>query len=297
MDTYISKKLTFEGAATALVTPFKGGEIDFDAFRHLVNWQADMGISALCVAGTTGESATLGQEERKKLITVAKENVKDLPVIAGCGSASTETACSYCRDAVECGADALLVITPYCNKGTKSGVTEHFKRVADAAGDLSIILYNVPARTGVDLSLEQCLELSQTANICAIKEASSNFTKITRLAGESNLAVYSGNDDMILPVISVGGSGVISVLSNVLPAEVDALTRAALSGDTEISQKLAHRYAHLIELLFIETNPAPVKYACELLELTSGEMRLPMGEVSEETKRKIKSEMQRLSLI
>ncbi len=297
MDTYISKKVPFSGVATALVTPFSGGEIDADAFERLVRWQVDMGVDALCVAGTTGESATLTVNERTRLLSIAKEIAPEKTVIAGCGSAATSVACGYCRDAVAHGADALLVITPYCNKGTAGGVTEHFKRVAEAADGTPVILYNVPSRTGVDLSFEQYLELSRIANICAVKEASPNLTKITRLSGESDLAVYSGNDDMILPVISVGGKGVISVLSNILPAAVAALTRAALGGDFVTSQKLAQRYARLIELLFVETNPAPVKYATELLELTNGEMRLPMGEVRDATKKAIKAEMQKLSLV
>ncbi len=297
MDTYNSKKVPFTGVATALATPFADGEIDIVAFSRLVEWQTDMGIDALCVAGTTGESATLTRAERKQLISVTKEKAGTKPVIVGCGSASTDTACTYCRDAVYLGADALLVITPYCNKGTYSGVIEHFKRVADAAAGTPIILYNVPSRTGVDLCLEQYTELSKIENICAVKEASANFTKITRLAGESDLALYSGNDDMVLPVISVGGRGVISVLSNIAPAEAAAMARAALNGDFVTSQKLAHRYAHLIELLFAETNPAPVKYAMQLLELASGELRLPMSEIKEETKKKIKAEMQRLSMI
>lgn len=298
MDTYNYKKLPFSGVATALATPFCDGELDIDAFLRLVDWQVDMGVSALCVAGTTGESATLTRAERKRLLSAAKEHSEGkVPVIAGCGSACTDTACTYCRDAAYLGADALLVITPYCNKGTKSGVIEHFKRVAEAAAGLPVILYNVPSRTGVDLDFSQYCELAKVENICAVKEASPNLTKITRLAGETPLSVYSGNDDMIVPVISVGGRGVISVLSNIAPAACAAMANAALGGDYVTAAKLAQRYAHLIELLFVETNPAPVKYAMQLLELCNGEMRLPMSEVGEDTKKKIKTEMQRLSMI
>ncbi|MBR5538655.1 MAG: 4-hydroxy-tetrahydrodipicolinate synthase [Clostridia bacterium] len=298
MDTYNYKKLPFSGVATALCTPFTDGEVDTDVFSRLVEWQIDMGVSALCVAGTTGESATLSRAERKRLLSVAKEHSGGkVPVIVGCGSACTDTACTYCRDAAYLGADALLVITPYCNKGTKSGVVEHFRRVAEAAAGVPVILYNVPSRTGVDLDFSQYKELSKIKNIVAVKEASSNFTKITRILEGEMLNVYSGNDDMTVPVISVGGSGVISVLSNIAPAEVSAMTVAALSGDYVTASKLARRYARLVELLFSETNPAPVKYAMSLLDLLNGEMRLPMSEVTEDTKKKIKAEMQRLSMI
>ncbi len=298
MDTYNSKKVPFSGVATALCTPFSEGEIDFDAFSRLVEWQINMGVDAICVAGTTGEAATLSRTERKRLLSAAKEKAAGrVPVVVGCGSASTESACTFCRDAAYLGADALLVITPYCNKGTRQGVLEHYRRVADAANGLPVILYNVPSRTGVDLDFSIYKELDGVGNIAAVKEASANFTRMTRLVGESGLALYSGNDDMILPVLSVGGKGVISVLSNILPAETAALTRAALGGDYVTAAKLAHRYAHLIELLFVETNPAPVKYAMQLLELCSGEMRLPLSEVCEDTKKKIKAEMKKLAII
>lgn len=298
MDTYILKKTPFSGVATALATPFSGGEVDLDAFRRLVEWQVDMGIDALCVAGTTGESATLTRAERRRLTVCAKDAANGrVPVIVGCGSADTATACTLCHDAVALGADALLVITPYCNKGTASGIVEHFKRIAEAAGDRPVILYNVPSRTGVDLTLEQYQALSALPNVCAVKEAAANFTKITRLCGETNLAVYSGNDDMILPVVSLGGSGVISVLSNLAPAAVAAMTHAAMDGDFATAQKLAHKYARLIALLFAETNPAPLKYAMQQLELCSGEMRLPLAEIGESLQSDLRAELTKLSML
>ena len=298
MDINNSKKTPFIGVASALATPFRSGEIDKEAFAGICEWQCEMGVDALCVAGTTGEAATLTRSERRVLLSVAKEKCKSgVKIIAGCGSANTETACNFCRDAALLGVDALLVITPYCNKGTESGITEHFRRVADAAGDIPVILYNVPSRTGVDLSFSQYIELAKVENICAVKEATQNLTKMTRLAGETDLTVYSGNDDMVLPVISVGGKGVISVLSNIAPAAVSTMVHAALNGNFATASKLAHRYAHLIELLFAETNPAPVKYAMKLLDLSNGEMRLPMAEISDKTKALIKAEMQSLSMI
>lgn len=298
MDTYILKKSPFSGAATALATPFSDGKVDFSAFGRLCEWQIDMGVDALCVAGTTGEAATLTKAERRGLVMKAKDICAGkVPLIVGCGSSDTVTACQYCRDAVSLGADALLVITPYCNKGTAKGLTEHFKRVAEAADGTPVILYNVPSRTGVDLSFAQYEELAKVDNIVAVKEAANNLTKITRTAGETPLNVYSGNDDMVLPVVSVGGKGVISVLSNIAPAATAAMTRAALDGDFAVSGALAHKYAHLIELLFVETNPAPIKYAMSLLDLCSPEMRLPMGDIADSLKERIKNEMVKLEML
>ena len=292
------KKCPFAGVASALATPFKDGEIDYDAFRRNCDWQINMGVDALVVAGTTGEAATLAKSERRILaetcIDVAKGRV---PVVVGCGSSDTVAAMSFCREAASIGADAMLVITPYCNKGTERGIIEHFKRVADAANGKSVILYNVPSRTGADLSFSQCKELSKIENIVGIKEAAANITKMTRLVGETSLSLYSGNDDMILPVVSLGGVGVISVLSNLVPAAVSAMTHAALDGDFKHAQGVAHIYAHFIELLFAETNPAPLKYAMSLLDLCTGEMRLPMGEIADTLKVKIKDEMVKLALL
>ena len=298
MDTYNFKKAPFAGVATALATPFRDGAVDSDAFRRLCERHVDMGVDALCVAGTTGEAATLTRAERRGLTVCAKEAANGrVPVIVGCGSADTATACAHCRDAVSLGADALLVITPYCNKGTASGMLEHFGRIAEAADGHPVILYNVPSRTGVDLTLAQYKALAALPNICAVKEAAVNLTKLTRLCGETKLAVYSGNDDMVLPVISVGGCGVISVLSNLAPAAVSAMTHAAIENDFATAKTLAHKYARLISLLFTETNPAPLKYAMELLELCSGEMRLPMGEIGDTLKAELRAELVNLSML
>lgn len=288
----------FTGAATALATPFSGGEPDLAAFESHVRWQIDMGIDALCVAGTTGEAATLSRSERRKLLAAAKPLTEGkIPLIAGCGSADTKTACTLCEDAKNLGADALLVITPYCNKGTKQGILEHYRRVAEAADGIPIIVYNVPSRTGVDLTLEQYKALAAIPNIRAVKEASPNMTKVTRLCAETPLAVYSGNDDMTLPVVSLGGSGVISVLSNLAPAAVSAMAHAAADGDFQTARRLAHKYARLVSLLFAETNPAPLKYAMELLGLCAGELRLPLAEVDGTLKEKIRTEMTALSML
>ena len=295
MNTYKFKKEIFSGVSTAIITPFCKENVDYDCFLKLCKMQLEGGINSLCVCGTTGEAATLTAEERRVLVATARKAVDGkIPLVVGCGASDTKVACKYVKEALASGADALLIITPYCNKGTAKGLLEHYKYVADAADGRPIILYNVPSRTGVDLSFAQYSELSKIENIVAVKEATNNMTKITRLCGETPLAVYSGNDDMILPVVSVGGRGVISVLSNLFPEKTVQLCAAALSGDFDTASKLARKYAYLIELLFTETNPAPIKYAMSVLGFCSAEMRLPMGDISDLLKEKIKKEIERL---
>lgn len=288
----------FAGAATALATPFSGGEIDLAAFERLVEWQIDMGIDALCVAGTTGEAATLSRGERRRLLGAARAlSAGKVPLIAGCGSADTKAACALTADAVACGADALLVITPYCNKGTADGILEHYRRIADAASGRPVILYNIPSRTGVNLTEAQYAALAGIPNIRAVKEASGNMAKLTRLCADGRLAVYSGSDDQILPVAALGGRGVISVLSNLAPAAVSAMAHAAVDGDFDTARHLAYKYARLISLLFAETNPAPLKYAMELLGLSRGELRLPLAEVGDGLKTALREELTALGML
>lgn len=288
----------FIGAGTALATPFADGELDLAAFGRLIEWQIDMGIDALCVAGTTGEAATLTRGERRRLLDTARSHTADrVPLIAGCGSADTKTACALCADAVACGADALLVITPYCNKGTKMGIIEHYRRVADAAYGRPIILYNIPSRTGVDLSDAQYAALAEIPNIRAVKEAADSTAKLTRLCAARKLTVYSGNDSQILPVAALGGKGVISVLSNLAPAAVSAMTHATIDGDLQTARHLAHKYADLICLLFAETNPAPLKYAMELLGLCRSEVRLPLAEIDDGLKGSLRAALSALDML
>ena len=288
----------FTGAATALATPFADGEIDLAAFERLVEWQIDMGIDALCVAGTTGEAATLSRGERRRMLGAARAlSAGKVPLIAGCGSADTKAACALTADAVACGADALLVITPYCNKGTADGILEHYRRIADAASGRPVILYNIPSRTGVNLTEAQYAALADIPNIRAVKEASGSMAKLTRLCADGRLAVYSGNDDQILPVAALGGRGVISVLSNLAPAAVSAMAHAAVDGDFDTARHLAYKYARLISLLFAETNPAPLKYAMELLGLSRGELRLPLAEVGDDLKTALREELTALGML
>lgn len=288
----------FAGAATALATPFADGEIDLAAFERLVEWQIDMGIDALCVAGTTGEAATLSRGERRRLLGAARAlSAGKVPLIAGCGSADTKAACALTADAVACGADALLVITPYCNKGTADGILEHYRRIADAASGRPVILYNIPSRTGVNLTEAQYAALAGIPNIRAVKEASGSMAKLTRLCADGRLAVYSGSDDQILPVAALGGRGVISVLSNLAPAAVSAMAHAAVDGDFDTARHLAYKYARLISLLFAETNPAPLKYAMELLGLSRGELRLPLAKVGDGLKTALREELTALGML
>ena len=288
----------FAGAATALATPFADGEIDLAAFERLVEWQIDMGIDALCVAGTTGEAATLSRGERRRLLGAARAlSAGKVPLIAGCGSADTKAACALTADAVACGADALLAITPYCNKGTADGILEHYRRIADAASGRPVILYNIPSRTGVNLTEAQYAALAGIPNIRAVKEASGSMAKLTRLCADGRLAVYSGNDDQILPIAALGGRGVISVLSNLAPAAVSAMAHAAVDGDFDTARHLAYKYARLISLLFAETNPAPLKYAMELLGLSRGELRLPLAEVGDGLKTALREELTALGML
>ena len=298
MNEHTENHALFTGAATALATPFADGEIDLAAFERLVEWQIGMGIDALCVAGTTGEAATLSRGERRRLLGAARACAAGkVPLIAGCGSADTKAACALTADAVACGADALLVITPYCNKGTANGILEHYRRIADAAGGRPVILYNIPARTGVDLTDAQYAALADIPNIRAVKEASGSMAKLTRLCAAGKLTVYSGNDDQILPVAALGGKGVISVLSNLAPAAVSAMAHAAADGDFGTARHLAYKYARLISLLFAETNPAPLKYALELLGLCRGEVRLPLAAVEDGLKAALRTELCALGML
>lgn len=288
----------FTGAATALATPFADGEIDLAAFERLVEWQIDMGIDALCVAGTTGEAATLSRGEHRRLLGAARAlSAGKVPLIAGCGSADTKAACALTADAVACGADALLAITPYCNKGTADGILEHYRRIADAASGRPVILYNIPSRTGVNLTEAQYAALADIPNIRAVKEASGNMAKLARLCADGRLAVYSGSDDQILPVAALGGRGVISVLSNLAPAAVSAMAHAAVDSDFDTARHLAYKYARLISLLFAETNPAPLKYAMELLGLSRGELRLPLAEIGDGLKAALREELTALGML
>ncbi|MBQ6630594.1 MAG: 4-hydroxy-tetrahydrodipicolinate synthase [Romboutsia sp.] len=286
------KKL-FVGSGVALVTPFKDGKIDYDSMGNLIEWHIENNTDAIIVCGTTGESATMTDKERKTTIKFVVDKVnKRIPVIAGSGSNNTAYSVELSKYCQEVGVDGLLVVTPYYNKSTQNGLIKHFTTIAESV-DLPIILYNVPGRTGVNINPATVEKLSKVKNIVAIKEASGNISQvaeIARLCGE-DFAIYSGNDDQIVPILSLGGSGVISVLANVLPKETHDIVEKYLSGDIEQSKKLQLDLNGLVSSLFIEVNPIPVKAAMNLMGLNAGELRLPLIDISEANLKILADEM------
>lgn len=284
----MKKKRIFSGVGTALITPFFDAEIDFDSFARIIDFQINAGIDALIVAGTTGEASTLDENERYALYEFAKEKTSGkIPLVLGTGTNDTSTAIKYTKRAAEIGADAALVVTPYYNKGTAGGIISHYKKIADCS-DLPIILYNVPSRTGVNLSISAVYELSQHENIIAIKEASDSVDRLTDLSEcLDELDLYSGNDSAIYTTLSLGGKGVISVASNIAPKATLKITQSFTRGDTQTSLKAQKQLMPLCRALFLETNPAPIKYLMSRMGFCSDEIRLPLTMPSDETKGKL----------
>lgn len=299
MSTF-NKKIIFEGAATALVTPFgKDGGIDYDAFKKLIDFQINGGIDALVICGTTGEGSTLTDDEHKECIRFAVEYINGrVPVIAGTGSNDTDYANTLSKYACEVGADALLLVTPYYNKATPKGLIKHFLSTAEVSTK-PIILYNVPSRTGCSMTMPVYRELAKHENIVAVKEASGNLSLVAQIAAElsDNLAIYSGNDDQIVPILSLGGRGVISVLSNIMPRETHEICSKFFAGDVAGSRELQLKLLDFINSLFIEVNPVPVKTACGLLGMCSDSMRLPLCEMEDGNRENLISSMKKLGLI
>lgn len=283
------KKQIAEGAMTALITPMKDGKIDFDKFGKLIEDQIKNSIDALVVCGTTGESATLNDNEHRELIKFCVDTVaKRVPVIAGTGSNDTNYAISLSEHACELGADALLLVTPYYNKTSQRGIVKHFNAIADRV-DRPMIVYNVPSRTGLNIKPETYKELSYHENIVAAKEANGNLSAVAEtihLCGD-DLKIISGNDDQIVPIMALGGIGVISVLSNLLPYETHKMCKDMLEGRTKEAAKAQIEYIPLINALFCETNPIPAKAAMEALGFCTGELRLPLAEISDENREKL----------
>lgn len=284
------KKPVFTGACTALVTPFSNGKVDYSMLRKLLHRQMAAGIHAVVLCGTTGEAPTLTDEEKLTIFQQAKEFTgDDCTIIAGTGSNSTQHALTLSRAAEEVGADALLVVSPYYNKATAEGLLAHYTAVAGAV-HIPVIAYNVPGRTGVDIPVEVYAQLAEIPNIAGVKEASSDITKINRIRSvcPGDFSVWSGNDSMIVPVMALGGQGVISVLSNLLPVETQAMAQAALDGDFDTASALQIQLTPLIDLLFSEPNPIPVKAAMELLGLDCGSCRMPLTPLSSGNLKKLK---------
>lgn len=284
------KKTVFTGACTALVTPFSNGKVDYTMLRKLLHRQMAAGIHAVVLCGTTGEAPTLTDEEKLTIFQTAKEFTgDDCTIIAGTGSNSTQHALTLSRAAEEVGADALLVVSPYYNKATAEGLLAHYTAVAGAV-HIPVVTYNVPGRTGVDIPVEVYAQLAEIPNMAGVKEATADITKINRIFSRcpGDFSVWSGNDSMIVPVMALGGQGVISVLSNLLPVETQAMAQAALDGDFDTAAALQIQLTPLIDLLFSEPNPIPVKAAMELLGLDCGSCRLPLTPLSSDNLKKIK---------
>ena len=291
------KKL-FEGSGVALVTPFKDGKVNYEKLGELIEWHIANKTDSIIVCGTTGESATMTDEERKTTIKFVVDKVnKRIPVIAGSGSNNTAYSIEFSKYCQEVGVDGLLIVTPYYNKSTQDGLIKHYTTIANSV-DLPIILYNVPERTGVNIKPSTVEKLSKIENIVAIKEASgdiSQVAEIARLCGE-DFTIYSGNDDQIVPILSLGGSGVISVLANVLPKETHDIVEKYLAGDVVESRKLQLGVNELVSSLFIEVNPIPVKAAMNLMGMEAGELRLPLTNISEQNLEILRNNMMKYGI-
>lgn len=276
------KNTIFTGAAVAIITPFKQNQVDFEKLGEIIDFQIKNGTDAIVICGTTGESSTLTDEEHRAAIKFAVEKTAHrVPVIAGTGSNDTDYAIDLSREACALGVDALLLVTPYYNKATPRGMIKSFTAIADAV-DRPIILYNVPSRTGCSITLPVYRALAEHPRIAAAKEASGNISFIAQLIAEcgDKLDVYSGNDDQIVPIMSLGGKGVISVLSNVMPAQTHKMAQACLDGDFKTGAALQLGLLELINALFCEVNPIPVKAAMKKIGYDCGHCRLPLTGLS-----------------
>lgn len=292
------KRTIFKGMATAMVTPMTPEGVDYEALGRFIDFQLSQGINALVAVGTTGESATLSPEERKEVIRFTIDRVAGrVPVIAGTGTNNTQHAIDYSISAAREGADALLVVTPYYNKATQNGLIAHFTAIADKV-DKPVILYNVPSRTGCNLLPATVEKLAEHPNIAAIKEASGNMSQVVELFARcgDKIDVYSGEDGLTVPILSMGGKGTISVLSNVLPKEAVAMTDAFFAGNVAKAAQDQCKYLNLINLLFCEVNPIPAKAAVSAMGFGKEYIRLPMTPMEPENRAKLLAEMRRLGV-
>ncbi len=293
--------LLFQGAGVAIVTPFTEDEgVNYEELGRLIEYQIAGGIDAIVVCGTTGEPVTMTEEERLSVIsyTIKKVNQR-VPVIAGTGGNCTENVISFSKKAQELGADALLVVTPYYNKATQNGLYEHYKAVA-ASVECPIIMYNVPSRTGVNILPDTAARLGkEIENIVALKEASGNISQVAEVIQKSKgyLEIYSGNDDQIVPILSLGGKGVISVLANVAPGDTHDMVMEYLKGNVSRAAELQLKYMGLIKALFCEVNPIPVKKALELMGFETKKLRMPLTEMERTKALKLESELKKVGLL
>ena len=293
----------FKGSAVAIVTPFKEPDfsVDYDAFAEIIDYQIENNTDAIVVCGSTGEAATMSEQEHLDVCKFCIEYVKGrVPVIAGTGSNRTLTAIELSEKVAEYGADGLLLISPYYNKGTQEGVYKHFKMVADAVSGTPIILYNVPSRTGVNVLPDTVTRLVRDVpNIVGIKEASGDISQIVKLMSlcDGNIDLYSGNDDQVVPVLSTGGIGVVSVVANVAPLAMHDLCQKFFDGDVKGSMKIQMQIQELFEALFCEVNPIPVKKAVNLLGQKAGTLRMPLTEITQENTKRLRKAMNNFGLI
>ncbi|WP_077611226.1 4-hydroxy-tetrahydrodipicolinate synthase [Clostridium sp. Marseille-P2415] len=291
----------FEGAGVALITPFKeNGEVSYEKLEELVEEQIAGGTDAIIACGTTGEASTMSHEEHLDVIKYVCEVAKKrIPVIAGTGSNSTDTAVYLSREAEKHGADGLLLVSPYYNKATQNGLKAHFKAVADVV-KIPILLYNIPSRTGVNIAPETIADLClHVPNVVGVKEASGNFSAIADLMNlaDGRVDVYSGNDDQIVPMLSLGGKGVISVLSNIAPSQTHEICEAYFNGDVKRSAGLQLSAIPLINALFCEVNPIPVKAALNLMGKNAGPLRLPLTEMEPENQERLRQAMKEYGIL
>jgi 4-hydroxy-tetrahydrodipicolinate synthase len=283
----------FKGSGVAIVTPFNERGVDFEKLKELLEWQVENGTDAIIVCGTTGEASTMSEAEKKETIKFTVEVVnKRVPVIAGTGTNNTAVSVAMSKWAESIGVDGLLVITPYYNKTTQKGLVEHFKAIADSV-NIPIVLYNVPSRTGMNLEPKTIKALCEFKNIAAVKEASGNISQIAKiraLCGD-RIDIYSGNDDQTIPIMALGGLGVISVLANIIPKDMHHMCKLYLEGNHEDALKLQLNMLALNDAIFIETNPIPVKTALNLMGMQVGNLRLPLCDMSEGNLSVLKKEL------
>ena len=292
------KKPIFEGMATALITPITENGIDYDAFGKLIDWQIEKGIDGLVICGTTGESSTLTDEEHREAIAYAVKRANGrVPIIAGTGSNDTAYALDLTKFACEVGVDGVLVVTPYYNKATQNGLIKLFTQIADVS-TVPVILYNVPSRTGVNIEPATVAALAEHPNINAIKEASGNISKIAEIAAlcGDKINIYSGNDDQVIPIMSLGGKGCISVLSNLVPTEASLMCKKFAEGDVKGAAKMQLDYLPLINALFCEVNPIPVKAAMAAMGFCEDYLRLPLTCMEEAHREVLLAEMRKVGI-
>lgn len=295
----MKKKTIFTGCGTAIITPFKDNKVDYEAFGKIIDFQINNNIDAIIVCGTTGEASTLTDDEHVECIRFAVRHAAGrVPVVAGTGSNDTDYAVWMSQSAEDVGADALLLVTPYYNKATPKGLVRHFTQIADSV-NIPIILYNVPSRTGCNIPLSVYRELAGHELIVGVKEASGNISAIAQLAAEcgDSLDIYSGNDDQILPILSLGGKGVISVLSNIMPAETHEICSLFFEGKVKESTALQLNLLPLINQLFVEVNPIPVKTAMHYMGFCTPELRMPLCEMDEKNTEVLRALMRQQDLI